>query len=189
MRTIKLGEAFVAHFPVFEADQVTKRSGVAVFSTAVWHDGVVSAVPATVAEIGATGEYTVTITPTAVGAWGVEVYVPVSGDRWGEDVTVEQQQVAWGFSAADDEVEISFSVWADLDGQTILDLDSLAAVIRNQAGTVEIDLGTETVPDARGVYRFATTSGWVPSGDEYYLSVTATRDIVIWTGSLGFNKV
>lgn len=189
MRVHMLGEVLTAHFPLFEADDVTKKTGETSFVVTTWRDGALDPQPATVTEIGTTGEYTVAYTPPSVGPWEVEVFDPGTGARWREDVIVEQARAQWGFSASDDTVDISFSAWMGIDEQTVLDLDSLAAEVRTQDGSVVVALGTETVADANGVYRFVGDATLIPAGNEYYLALTATRGTVTWTGTLGFNKV
>jgi len=189
MRVHILGEVLTAHFPLFEPDGVTKKSGVVGFATTTWRDGALDPQPVSVTEIGTTGEYTAAYTPPEVGPWELEVYDPTTGVRWREDVIIEQARAQWGFSASDDTTDISFSVWMQIDEQTVLDLDSMTAEVRSQDGSVVIPMGTETVPDALGVYRFVASAALVPAGNEYYLALSASRGIVIWTGTLGFNKV
>jgi hypothetical protein len=189
MRVHILGEVLTAHFPLFEPDGVTKKSGVVGFTTTTWRDGALDPQPVSVTEIAATGEYTAAYTPPTVGPWELEVYDPTTEVRWREDVIVEQARSQWGFSASDDTADISFSVWMQIDEQTVLDLDDMAAEVRSQDGSVVVAMGTETVPDAFGVYRFTASAALVPAGNEYYLSLSASRGIVAWTGTLGFNKV
>jgi hypothetical protein len=177
------------HFPVIAIDGVTKESGVSAFTTTVWHNGVVSAVPVVVAEIGTSGEYTARLTPTDVGAWGLEILIDSNGDRLGADIVVSRTPIQWGLSAADDATEFTASIWADIDGEVIADFNTLTAVVRSQSGTIALNLGTPAGPDARGVYRFTADSGDIPSGDDYYLHVTGVRGTVTWQGRLGFAKV
>lgn len=189
MRVHMLGEELTAHFPLFENDGITKKSGVTGFVTTTWRDGVLAPEVVTITEIGTSGEYTAAYTPPVVGPWELEVYDPGTGARWREDVIVEQARAQWGFAASDDTTDLAFSVWMQIDEQTVLDLDGITAAVRSQAGGELAALGTETVADANGVYRFVCDATLVPAGDEYYLALVATRGIVTWTGTLGFNKV
>lgn len=190
MRTVDLGETFIGHFPVFAPDGVTKQSGVTTFVLTQWNNGAAALAPdAAVAEIGTSGEYRVALTPGAVGAWGVEVYVPSTGDRWGDEFTVAQPALAWGLTAADDTVAARFAVWLERDGVRQLDIASVAAVVRTPDGADVHDLGTDSADTGDGLFAFAMPSIDLPSGAEYYLACTATRGASTWYANLGFNKV
>lgn len=188
MRTLDLGQAYIGHFPLFEDDGVTKRSGVAVFITTVWRDGAAVVLPVTIAEIGATGEYRATFTPTQAGAWGLEVYAPATGERWGEDLAVIVPEVQWGFTASDDNTNFECGIWLERSGQRQTDVASIAAVIRSLDGATVVNLGTSAAPTAHGVFEFTTPSLTLPA-NEYYLDVTATRGAAAWYGVLGLQKV
>jgi hypothetical protein len=70
-------------------DWMTKISGQAAnYTCTIWCDGVVSAVVGVVSEIGVSGEYLVTFTPTAEGHWVVECTNIVVGDVLDWDVQV-----------------------------------------------------------------------------------------------------
>ena len=71
-----LGESAVLLHPVYDvtadvASTVTGQSG-SISATAYLPDGTVSGVTVTAAEVGVTGWYTLTFTPTVVGEWRVE---------------------------------------------------------------------------------------------------------------------
>jgi len=186
---IDLGNNFVDHFPVFETDGVTKKSGESSFVVTVWRDGVVDSVTTAIAEIGSSGEYALTVTPDAVGEWSVEVAPAYNDDLWRADFTVKKAVINMTFSAADDATTARFAVWADRFGERITDLDSVAVVIYSSDGTVVVDMGTDTNDTSDGVFEFSTASANIPSGLEYYLGVTATRGTVSWYSNLGFAKV
>lgn len=83
MRELKRNALAVDQFPALEADGWNKRTGLvqpAGFTETVWLDGVVVAVPVTITEIGTSGEYRMTFTPTADGFMVVEVLVDFNKD-------------------------------------------------------------------------------------------------------------
>lgn len=188
MRTIDLGTEFVGHFPLFEPDGVTKRSGVSSFRVYGWRDGAEAAVSASVSEIG-DGEYALRATMEAAGAWSLEVYSPETLERWGEDFVVAQIPLEWGFAAADDNTVATFSVWFERDGARRVDVERVAAAVRGADGGLVVDLGTDAAPTGEGVFTFACPSVAIPSGAEYYLDATATRGAAVWYNNLGFAKV
>ena len=82
-RQVKIGELVVDHFPVFEEDGYTKKSGLLVgdFSATLYHDSVGSIIPVVITEVGA-GEYSFAFTPDAAGDWDVEVHILYNHDIW-----------------------------------------------------------------------------------------------------------
>lgn len=188
-QVIDLASDFVDHFPVFESDGYTKKTGESSFTITVWKEAVVTAVTASIAEIGATGEYALTITPTSAGEWSAEVIVAYNNSVFGAEFNVRKADIQMSFSAADDETTTRFSVWAERDGERLLDLDSIAAVIRSADGTQIADLGTDATDTGDGVFSFSVSSASIPEGYEYYLDATATRGTLSWRNNLGFAKV
>lgn len=84
-RQLPVNEPVVDQFPVYELDEWTKHSGLvqADFDAVITLDGVEQAAhPLTIAEIGVSGEYAVTFTPTSVGGWMVDLRVPYNESEW-----------------------------------------------------------------------------------------------------------
>ena len=189
MMTIDLGSAYTSHFPQYQADQVTPYTGLGGFVATVWQGNAVSVVVATVAEIGTSGTYAVTFTPTAAGVWSVEVYSPTTGDRWADEVAVAQAPLEWRLTAADNGIAARFAVWLERDGVRQLDLASVAAVVHTPDGATVQDLGTDSADSGDGLFAFSMTSGLLTAGQEYYLACTATRGSLAWHNNLGFSKV
>ena len=74
------------HFPLISLDDgYSKKSGEMVFTSYLWKDNAVSAVPVTVAEIGSSGEYGVSFTPDSEGVWSVQVLADYNKDLWGSE--------------------------------------------------------------------------------------------------------
>lgn len=189
MMTVDLGSSYTGHFPQYQPDQVTPRSGLGGFVTTVWEGNVVSSVVATVAEIGTSGTYGVTFLPTGEGLWSVEVYGPTTGDRWADEMVVAQAPLTWQFTAADDGAAARFAIWLERDGVRQLDVDSVAAAVHTPDGTLVQDLGTDSADSGDGVFAFTMASTSLAQGQEYYLACMATRDGLVWYNNLGFSKV
>ena len=84
-RQLPINVEVVDQFPVYELDEWTKRSGLVQgdFDVVVYLDGVEQAAfPFAIAEIGTSGEYALSFTPTAVGGWMVDVRVPYNEQEW-----------------------------------------------------------------------------------------------------------
>jgi hypothetical protein len=189
MIAVDLGNPYTSHFPQYQLDQITPYSGLEGFEVTVWLGNVVTAVPTTVAEIGTSGTYAVSFTPTSVGIWSVEVYGPTTGDRWADEIHVTQAPLAWQFTAADDGTAARFAIWLERDGVVQLDLDSLAAAVHTPDGAMVQDLGTDSADTGDGIFAFTLPSASLLTGQEYYLACVATRGALTWHNNLGFSKV
>lgn len=88
-RPIKVGEVVVDHFSVFDFDGYTKKTGETVFASTLWKNGVVSALPVAIAEIGSSGEYKIEFTPDTEGVWSVNVLIDYNKDWWGAEYVAE----------------------------------------------------------------------------------------------------
>lgn len=188
---ITLGAVAVGTFPIYELDGYTKHSGVVSFTPSLWLNGAVSAVPVTVAEIGTSGEYKVSFTPTSVGVWEVEVLNAYNEDSWGESFNVDPSNVKFEMTASDNGVTASFGIWMTKDGVRVTDLDSMALTAHSSTGTLEHTFVTETSCSTEGVFQFECSASQFSSDVEYYLSITATKvsPSGTWSSNLGFTKV
>jgi hypothetical protein len=188
-RVVDLGEAVTDHFPVWEPDGVTKKSGETSFTVQIWRDGAAVALAYSLTEIGSSGEYKIKFTPLVAGIYSVEVIAAYSGDVFGAEYDVRKPELVFNFAAADDHTNATFAVWAEQRGERVTALDSVAAVVREADGTEVVDLGTDAADTGDGVFEFSTASSNIAAGAEYYLDVTATRSGVSWYANLGFSKV
>lgn len=187
-RQIILGREVVDHFPVYEADGVTKKSGETVFTVRFWHEGVIAAPAYTIAEIGVTGEYALSFTPSAAGAWSVEVVVAYNDDIFAAEYDVRKPALSVAITGADDTSDVVFGLWGEVDGERVDDMDAMAVVIRDTAGTEVVDLGTNNTPTANGVFAFTTPTATLAPQTAYLLDVTATRGSLTWYAHIGFAK-
>lgn len=92
-REVERNVAVVDQFPVFEPDGHTKKSGLAAgnFTSTVFQEGVVVGVSVTVAEIGVTGEYKTSFTPTGHGLYELQVKNDYNNEIWhGQYVSVDE---------------------------------------------------------------------------------------------------
>ena len=193
-RYLTTGALFIDQFPAWEADGVSKRSGLTVaggdLSVIVWYNGAVSAVVPTITEIGSSGEYKLSFTPDAPGFWAAEVAIVFNLERWYTDADVVPEVLRLEFmaSAADDNLQAVFALWIEQDGQRVATLDSMAAQIKDSDGALVVDLGSDSSPTADGVFRFATASSNLDHQKAYTISVQATEGLDTWYGNIGFAK-
>jgi len=81
MRELKRSAIALDQFPALEADGWNKRTGLvqpADFTVTAWLDGSVNLLAVTITEIGTSGEYRFTFTPTSDGYLVVEVLIDFS---------------------------------------------------------------------------------------------------------------
>ena len=162
-------------FPIYETDGYTKKSGETTFTITVWKDGVVSAVVATIAEIGVSGEYKVSFTPDSVGFWVVEVLIDYNKDLFvGEyDVGLSEDAEALFNAAYDDgTTTLYMEAWLDRFGQSIAaaNLVSCQVDVYEQDGSLLLTASSAS-PRANG--RFSLTSSTVLVDNRPY-NVTVT---------------
>ena len=81
---VKTGTATVDQFPAFEDDGFTKRSGLSGgdFTAKVWRNSAVIALPVSISEIDADGDYSVSVTPASDGLYRVEVLIGFNKEIW-----------------------------------------------------------------------------------------------------------
>ena len=86
-RQVKIGDVVTDHFPVFEDDGFTKHPGLlaADFVTTIYRNSAISGIPATITEIGSSGEYAYSFTPNAPGDWDIQIHVLYNDDVLGDE--------------------------------------------------------------------------------------------------------
>lgn len=150
-----VGELVQIPFPAFDIDGITPLTGLlnVDFGKLLLRDNTVSAVVATVTEIGATGRYVVAFTPDANGLWYAEVTTPVE-DIFADQVEVGPPPDDWLTAIADE-------VWATLlpgtfpAGSAGFILDTVNNTVTVLDGKVDvIDSNVDALVDAfiMGVY-------------------------------------
>lgn len=88
IREVEDNVAVVDHFPAFELDGYTKRSGLSQglgdFTIATFYDGTEVSIPVTITEIGSLGEYKVEWTPplSQLGYYVVQVLIGFNDEIW-----------------------------------------------------------------------------------------------------------
>lgn len=185
-RAIPLGQTVIDQFPIYQSDGYTLQTGETVFTTTLFVDGVASAVPVTVTEIGTTGMYQVSFTPTVVGFWRVDTLVDYNKDVFsGEyDVTVEVLDAEALFNASYDDASpgtLYMEAWLDRGGSSIAaaNLVSCEIQVYDQAGTSLFTVNP-TPPRANG--RYSTTQVISLTANRPYnvtVSITDNQGLVV----------
>jgi hypothetical protein len=124
-------------------------------------DGAISGIPAAVESLQATNH--------GAGSW--------------ESGTLQNE---FGSSMADDLTTVTFNVWMNLSGQRRTDLDSIAAKVKDGVGSEIVDLGTQIVSTADGVFKFTTPSSNLTGQISYILAITGVKGADTWYGNIGF---
>ncbi len=188
-RIVTLGDTAIDQFPVWDSDGYTKKSGETVFTCRLWKDGSESPVVPAISEIGTSGEYGVSFVPDAVGVWVLEIIPEYNNDVWTAEFVVEPADLRCNASMSDDAAVATLALWFEQAGAPRMDLDSIAAVIKDSAGNTEVDLGANNTPTAEGVFTFSTASSNLTENVSYTIVATATRGTLTWTAIVGFSKV
>lgn len=83
-RSAKVGDPFYDIFTVFEFDGVSTKSGETSFAVDFVHDDTPTVVAYTIAEIGTSGDYQLTVPGgfPSVGVWAITVEVAYNGSTW-----------------------------------------------------------------------------------------------------------
>jgi hypothetical protein len=153
-----------------------------------WNDGVPVSPAYTIAEIGVSGEYALTFTPTTTGAWSVEVLIDYNDDIYAAEYDVSKPTLMVALTGADDTSDVVFGLWGEAGGERVADMDSMAVIIRDTLGAAIVDLGTNNTPTGDGVFAFTTPTATLSPQTAYLLDVTATRGSVTWYANIGFAK-
>lgn len=113
IREVERNIAVVDHLPVFETDGYTKKSGLAAgnFTSEVFQEGALVAVPVTVTEIGVTGEYKATFTFSGHGMYEVQVRNDFNNEIWyGQYISVDELTVDLAEESRNQTVKIDQAV-------------------------------------------------------------------------------
>lgn len=157
----QVGEEVISQFPIFDTDGVSYLSGVASgdFEVTQLRDDLEVSATATVSEIGSSGIYRVSFTPTSRAQWAVVVKLPSTGDVWGmlvvaydvlsRDIAEAQMNVAYD----EDTSMLYMEVWLDRGGQSVQAAKLVACSV--------------TVYDSSGLALFIETSS-SPKADGHF---------------------
>jgi hypothetical protein len=188
-REVYIGSAIVDQFPVYAADGYTKVSGVAGFTYSVWKDAVIQAVVVTITEIGSSGEYLISFTPTSVGVWTCEVHIPTNDQMWYGEYTVKKSELEFSASMAEDGTTARFTVWGEDENGRATWLTGMTAEIRDSSGTLVASLGAGSGPSGDGTFLFTYLSSLLNYNVPYLLTIAATNGSITWNGNCGFVRV
>lgn len=186
-RYIQVGTSILDQFPVWDIDGFSKVSGVTTFDVTIWQNGVETAIPYEITEIGASGEYLLSFTPESAGQWLAEVKIPLNKQIWNGEYVVHygaEEEGEIRFAMSDDGNNINILAWLEIDGQRSLAPIEMSAVIREKDTDV-YDLGTDDAPDSNGVFAFSTPERLV-SHHRYYVAISATDGVRMWYANKGF---
>ena len=88
-RSVVTGALVADHFSAFEDDGYNKRSGLTAgdFTATVYKDGALDPAVVTITEIGTTGEYKVSFTPSESGFYSVQALIDFSKEIWEGEYT------------------------------------------------------------------------------------------------------
>ena len=178
-REIELGTPIVDTFPIFETDNVTRVSGQTVFTVVVLVEGVPVSVPVTIVEIGTSGEYKVTFTPTSVGYWKVQVYSAYD-EVWRElsaDI-ISRDSVAQVNVSFDDAVpRMYFEVWLERSNRPVASANLVSCSVEafDLSG---LHMFTETSLSSKATGHFSLSHDLgLTSNRPYNIRVTVTDTI------------
>ncbi|MEC8306383.1 MAG: hypothetical protein VXZ72_00790 [Chlamydiota bacterium] len=97
LRTTKTNEAFYDVISVFDFDGVSRLSGLtdSNFTISFYKNGVAQSVTSTIAEIGTTGEYLLTVADgfSSKGFWVISTYLDETEDTYRTDIEVRSQDI------------------------------------------------------------------------------------------------
>jgi len=188
---IELGSTVYDSFSVYEADFYTRKTGETSFTSVLYKNGVVSAIPVTIAEIGTSGEYKVSFTPDSIGIWKVLVLVDFDKNWWEVSADVSYTATPSSLNAEafinvafDDAIpRLYMETWLERSNVKVplVDLISCQVKLYDMAGAT-IFTATSSSPKADG--HFSMYQGLSLTADRpYNLEVT----IVDTTGTVVTN--
>jgi hypothetical protein len=190
-REIELGAVITDTFAIFDVDNITRVSGQTVFTTVILREGVPVSIPVTIAEIGTSGEYKVTFTPTSTGYWKVQVYSAY--DEVWREVSVDiisRDSVAQVNVSFDDSIpRIYFEVWLERTNRPVafVDLVSCEVTAYDLSG---LEMFTETSSSAKDTGHFSLSHDiGLASNRPYNILVTVVDSIGSITSLHGISTV
>lgn len=156
-REIVTGVSSIDQFPAFESNGVSKRSGLsgADFSTTVYRDGAVVALPVTITPAtGDPGEYKTVFTPNANGFFELHVLIIFSGDiRFARynSVTTSSQDLLASIKAQARKIDLAPTLTP-----SAVNSGSLMDRIMNQSGDRTYDPATDSLEALGGQLNLVT---------------------------------
>jgi len=188
-RDVILGQAVVDQFPVFADDGYSKVSGESSFIVNIWKDAVLQVASYTITEIGTSGEYKITFTPSAEGYWACEVLINSNKQLWFGEYIVSKADIEFSSSMAEDGATARFTVWGeDVHGRAGW-LTSMTAEVRDASGALVVSLGSGIGPSPDGTFLFTCLVPVLHYNVPYYLSIVASNGSNSWVGNCGFVRV
>lgn len=188
-RKVLLGP-IVDQFPIFELDGIHKHSGGSAYTVTIWKDSVEQAIPYTITEIGASGEYKFEFTPDDVGFWVAEVIIAYNTEVYvGEYDVYESDPAQALFNAAYDSGTLYLEAWLDRQGTSVpaADLVSCQVDVYEQDGSLLVS-STSASPRLNG--RFSMTEAVLLVDDRpYNVSVSVTDTLGTITTYHAFTTV
>lgn len=183
VRHARINQVFVDHFPVYNPDRVTKHSGLAsnAFTLVLYKDGTIvtpGTVPSTIAEIGSSGEYSITFTSgfPQVALWEYDISNTFNQDVWyaqAEVTTPPRERTVMSLEYAIGTDILTCNVWYEIDGQQVASIQSVSVSIYNSAGTLQYTI-TSSSPDAHGVMSVTKVAPGFVADTLYYAIGTIT---------------
>jgi hypothetical protein len=144
-RTSKVGEAFYSVFTVFDYDLITPVSGQSPSNFTVrfsFNNAVIGSPPFTISEIGASGDYVISVAGglPSKGLWAVSVEVEYNGSTWRDEVEVRDHDI-------DDIYDIIIAGGSGLETVklTVIDTSNGNALVPDALLQVYDDTGTVLV--------------------------------------------
>lgn len=144
VRKVAFGATVIDQFPIYGANGYTKVSGLVAgvdFTVVVYRNGAIFVIAVTVTEIGSTGEYKLSFTPSQVALWQVEVRYAAQQQTWKAEYDVAVEGALSG--------QIFYDTVRDVDGRGV----GYVLVEALAAGTSTVLAETTTAFD--GSYQFA----------------------------------
>lgn len=177
-----VGDSIVSQFPVFASDGISYLSGISPssFQLSQFRNNVAVPVTASVAEIGATGVYQVTFSPSEPADWLILAKLDVTGDVWGTHVKA-YMKVAYSRAEAqlnvaydEDSAMLYMEAWLERDGELVtLGLASATVTIYDITG---VALFTEVSAAPKVDGRFSLSRTIALTENQPYNAVVSIQD-------------
>jgi len=175
IREVETGIAVLDEFPAFENDGFSKRSGLTApgdFIPTVYRDTSIISTPVTIQEIGSSGEYRVSFTPTLSGFYELEVLIDFNKQIWHSQYQVWDEPTHLLANQARDQADkIDL---APISPSSVTN-DSLADLLFNKNGSKTFDPATDSLEAIADSMAALSASGTATSVVLAQLQVDLTR--------------